>query len=113
MNRVLFLCSRNRLRSPTAEHIFGTRNDMEVASGGLSPDAETPCMPELVEWATIIFVMEKGHKTKLTKKFKRHLKLAKIIFRDIPDDFAFMAPDLVDILQKRVCSYLPQSRSQI
>ena len=106
MRRVLFLCSRNRLRSPTAEQVFGTRDDLEVASAGLSPDAETPCTPELVQWADIIFVMEKSQRTKLATGFRRYLKRAKVVCLDIPDDFEFMAPDLVRLLAERAGRHL-------
>jgi protein-tyrosine-phosphatase len=68
LKRVLFLCSRNKLRSPTAEQIFGGRTDIEVASAGLAADAETPCTGELVDWADIIFVMEKAHRSRLTTR---------------------------------------------
>ncbi len=60
MKRVLFLCSQNKLRSPTAEQVFSGRPDLEVASAGLNADADVPCTAELVEWADIIFVMEKA-----------------------------------------------------
>ena len=39
LRRVLFLCSRNRLRSPTAEQVFGTWPNLEVDSAGLADDA--------------------------------------------------------------------------
>jgi predicted protein tyrosine phosphatase len=62
---VLFLCSRNRLRSPTAEHIFASYPGIEAASAGLNSDADTQTTPELIEWADLIFVMEKVHRTKV------------------------------------------------
>lgn len=107
MRRVLFLCSRNRLRSPTAERVFGARGDLEVASAGLSPDADVPCTPDLVEWAEVIFVMEKRHRAKLAERFRRHLKDKKVICLDIPDDFEFMAPELVRLLEAKVSPHLP------
>ncbi len=106
MRHVLFLCSRNRLRSPTAEQVFSGRLDIEVSSAGLSPDADVPCTPELVEWADIVFVMEKRHRTKLATRFRCHLQGRKVICLDIPDDYAFMAPELVSLLQARVGPHL-------
>jgi len=107
MRRVLFLCSRNRLRSPTAEQVFAGRPDLDVASAGLSPDADVPCTSELVEWADIVFVMEKAHRTKLSTRFQRYLKDKKVVCLDIPDDYAFMAPALVSLLEARVGHHLP------
>ena len=105
MKRVLFVCSQNRLRSPTAEQVFSTWPDLEVDSAGTNHDAENPLTGELVEWAQVIFVMEKTHRNKLSKRFKRHLK-ARVICLDIPDDYAFMDPALVTLLKARVGPYL-------
>lgn len=62
LTNLLFLCSRNRLRSPTAEQVFASRPGVETASAGLASDAEEECSAELVAWADIIFVMEKAHR---------------------------------------------------
>jgi predicted protein tyrosine phosphatase len=106
MKRVLFICSQNRLRSPTAEHVFAQYPGVETASGGLNNDAEVPVTSELVEWADLIFVMEKTHRSKLQKKFKKHLKMARIVCLDIPDDYDFMDLELVRILKARVPRFL-------
>lgn len=106
MKNVLFVCSRNRLRSPTAEQVFSTRHDLEVASAGTNHDADTPLSGELVEWADIIFVMEKVHRVKLQRRFGRQLGKARIVCLDIPDDYEFMDPELVRLLQARLSRYL-------
>ncbi len=108
MKHVLFLCSRNRLRSPTAEQVFSGRSDIDVASAGLDHDAETSCTPELLEWADIVFVMEKNHRTRLSKRFKPYLKNTRVVCLDIPDDYAFMQPELVTLLRDQVGRHLPQ-----
>jgi len=107
MKKVLFVCSQNRLRSPTAEQVFSGRRDIEVDSAGTNNDADTPLTPELVEWADIIFVMEKTHRNKLQQRFRRYLKKARIICLDIPDEFEFMDPTLVRLLETKVSRYLP------
>lgn len=107
MKRVLFLCGRNRLRSPTAERVFSDRPGVEVASAGLNPDADTPCTPELLEWADVVFVMEKAHKAKLSRRFGRHLRSARVVCLDIPDRYGFMDPALVDLLRARAGRHLP------
>ncbi|WP_442582935.1 low molecular weight protein tyrosine phosphatase family protein [Mesorhizobium sp. ASY16-5R] len=106
MRNVLFVCSQNRLRSPTAEQVFSTRRDIKVASAGTNHDADNPLTPELVSWADLIFVMEKAHRAKLQKKFRSSLKGARIICLDIPDNYAFMDPELVRLLETRVTRYL-------
>lgn len=109
MKHFLFVCSQNRLRSPTAEHIFANREGVEVGSAGTNHDAENPLTPELVEWADTIFVMERMHRNKLQKHFRPHLKDKRIVCLDIPDDYAFMDPDLIRLLEARLARYLPVS----
>lgn len=105
MKNVLFVCSQNKLRSPTAEQVFAGRRDFEVDSAGTNHDAENPLTAELVAWADIIFVMEKTHRAKLQKKFRRVLK-ARVVCLDIPDDYAFMDPALITLLEERVPKHL-------
>lgn len=111
MKRFLFVCSRNRLRSPTAEQIFSHREDVEVGSAGTNHDADNPLTSELVRWADVIVVMEKAHRSKVQKRFRRDLNGKRIICLDIPDDYAFMDPDLVRLLQSRMSRYLPARAS--
>ena len=103
---VLFLCSQNRLRSPTAERVFATWPGIETASAGLNHGAENPLTPELLDWADIVFVMERVHRQKLTAKFKPHLHRQRVICLEIPDDYDYMAPALVQLLQARVPRHL-------
>ena len=104
---VLFICSRNRLRSPTAEHVFASWPGIETASAGLSPDADVPVTPELLDWANLIFVVERRHRSKLTTTFGSHLKAQRLVCLDIPDDYEFMDPALVELLKTRVPRHLP------
>ncbi|MDY7539727.1 low molecular weight protein tyrosine phosphatase family protein [Undibacterium sp. RTI2.1] len=104
---VLFICSQNRLRSPTAEQVFANHPGIETSSAGLNHDAENPVTPELVEWADLIFVMEKAHRNKLSAKFKKQLSKAKVICLDIPDDYEFMDPMLIRLLHAKVSRFLP------
>ena len=51
MLRVLFVCSQNKLRSPTAEQVFAGHPGVECTSAGTNNDAENPLTAEFVEWA--------------------------------------------------------------
>ena len=106
VKKVLFVCSQNRLRSPTAEQVFSVRRDLKVASAGTNNDAETPLDDELVEWADIIFVMERAHRDKLIKKFRKSAR-ARVICLNIPDDYEYMEPSLVELLKRKVSPHLP------
>ena len=100
--RVLFVCSRNRRRSPTAERVFGEREDLEVASAGLAPDAEEPVTAETLAWTQLVVVMEKIHRTRLQRRFGPHLRHARVACLDIRDDYDFMDEALVRLLRARV-----------
>jgi predicted protein tyrosine phosphatase len=105
--RVLFVCSQNKLRSPTAEQVFASWPGIEVSSAGLNHDAEETLTPEMVREADLIFVMEKAHRSRLSKRFRADLRRARVVCLDIPDDYAFMDPELVKLLQARVPRHLP------
>src|SRR6266481_9457168 len=99
MRRVLFVCGRNKLRSPTAEQIFSSYPGLEVASAGLNDDSVTPVSAELLEWANVIFVMEKIHRARLSRRYGKHLRKQRIICLDIPDKFEYMDEGLVRLLK--------------
>lgn len=106
MKRALFICTQNRLRSPTAEHVFSTWQDVETDSAGLGNDADVPLSSEQIEWATIICVMEKKHRTLLSTRFKRYLNGKRIICLDIPDDYDYLQPELVTVLESKAGRFL-------
>jgi predicted protein tyrosine phosphatase len=103
---VLFVCSQNKLRSPTAEQVFANWPGIEVSSAGLDDGCGNPVTPEELEWANLVLVMEQAHRNKLSRRFKPHLKNARVIVLGIPDDYDFMDPDLVNILQAKVPPFL-------
>jgi predicted protein tyrosine phosphatase len=98
----------NRLRSPTAEQVFADHPGIECESAGLNNDANNPVTGELIEWAELIFVMEKAHRTKLSKRFCKHLANRRVVCLDIPDDYDFMDPELVARLKRKVTPLLPK-----
>jgi len=106
MKHVLFICSQNKLRSPTAEAVFAETPGIDVDSAGLNNDAIVPLSPEQVEWADLIFVMENTHREKLNRKFKRHLKGQRVIVLGIPDNYRYMDPALMELLKLKVTPFL-------
>jgi predicted protein tyrosine phosphatase len=106
LKKVLFVCGMNRWRSPTAEQVFSEFPEVECASAGLNNGAENPVTPELLEWADLVFVMERTHKTKLSREFKQHLRGARVVCLDIPDKYKFMDPELVKLLNNKVTGFL-------
>ncbi|MEO2267668.1 phosphotyrosine protein phosphatase [Pseudoalteromonas sp. YIC-656] len=111
MTKILFLCSKNKLRSPTAEAIFSGIEGWEVYSAGISNDAEVYVSLEDIEWADYIFVMEKVHKKKLSNKFGAALDQKKVISLGIPDDYEYMEEELISILNAKVPNLVRKNRS--
>jgi predicted protein tyrosine phosphatase len=110
LTQVLFICGKNKWRSPTAENIFADHPGVSCASAGLSHDAEVPLSAELIEWADLIFVMEKAHKAKLSARFKPQLAGKRVVCLGIPDNYQFMQPALVKLLRIKVTPHLPNSK---
>lgn len=90
-----------------SQQVFSCRSDLEVASAGTNRDAENPLTTELVAWADMMFVMEKAHRSKLQRRFRAALSGKRVICLDIPDEYAFMQPELVRLLEARVSRHLP------
>lgn len=103
---LLFVCSENRLRSPTGEAVFSEYEGISAIGCGTNSDAETPVSGDLIEWADIIFTMEKAHRNKVSKKFKHLLKGKKLVCLDIPDNYDCMDPELVRLLEVRVAKHV-------
>ncbi len=112
VRRVLFVCGRARLRSPTAEHVFSGYPDLEVACAGVSADADEPVTAEHLAWADLVVVMERAHRSKIQSRFRAALKDARLVCLDIPDRYGFMDPDLVRLLEARVSPLLARGRPQ-
>jgi len=105
--RVLFVCSQNLLRSPTAEVVFARYEGSETSSAGTAPDAATPVSADLIDWADVIFAMENRHRDKLRERFGKLLRTKRLIVLGIPDDYEYMDSELVEILKRKVSPFLP------
>lgn len=106
--QVLFICEGNLHRSPTAEQLYSTTPGVKVLSAGLSHLAKIQITEELVNWADMIFVMEKRLRSLLRLRFRRLLKGKDLISLDIPDDYQYQQPELIQILIDRLSPYLGQ-----
>jgi predicted protein tyrosine phosphatase len=100
--RVLFVCTANRLRSPTAEKVFADYPGLEVRSAGLDAACPRPLSAELVGWAERVFVMERRHRDTIRRKFRGTLGSRPVIVLGIPDEYEYMQPELVALLKERV-----------
>lgn len=103
--KILFLCSQNKLRSPTAEAIFADHQRIEVDSAGLNNDAVVPLSDEQIWWADLILVMESSHRERLNRKFGSALAGKRVAVLEIPDIYNFMDEELVQILKQKCAPY--------
>ena len=106
MKNLLFICSRNQWRSPTAETIWRKHPDFNVKSAGTSPRAKKTDSSAEIRWADMIFVMEQKHKNRLKAEFTRMLDHKPVHVLDIPDEYQYMEPELIQELEGSVGSCL-------
>lgn len=102
MQRLLFVCSRNHWRSPTAEAAYQNDPRVEVASAGVSPNARRRVSEKLLRWADLVLVMETAHKRRLHEQFPDLAHDLRIEVLDIPDDYEFMDPELIELIRAGV-----------
>ncbi len=108
--RVVFVCTQNKLRSPTAEAVFRNVPEWQVASAGTDKRAETPLTRDLLEWADVAVCMQKQHRDWIRSNLKGALPDDRILILGIPDEYEFMDADLILLLQKLVPSRLDRVR---
>lgn len=106
VRHVLFVCSRNQWRSPTAEALWRRHPGLAVRSAGTSPKARRTISAADVSWAEVILVMESKHKSRLVADYSQLLQGRTIHVLDIPDDYGFMDPELVEMLEVSVAACL-------
>ena len=103
VKRVLFVCSGNFHRSPTAVKMFRNREGFEVKSAATSFAMPNPINAELIRWADKIFVMEEEHKEFIVQ---RHPEAnSKIAVLGIEDNYGRDDPQLKAILKEKLESY--------
>jgi len=103
---ILFVCSRNKWRSATAETIYKNHPEHQVRSAGTEPSARIKLNANHVIWADLIFVMEKKHKQRIEEKFSEEIVDKKIVIMDIPDEYQYMDKELIEELNLKTHDYL-------
>src|SRR3989442_94695 len=109
--RALFVCHYNRKRSATAERVFGKDPALEVLSAGTSEEAMVQVNQRMLEWADIVFVMDAEQVEALGKMFPGDPVLSKVVCLNIADDYHFLDPELVSILQQRTQPHFDKLRT--
>ncbi|MEN5233268.1 protein tyrosine phosphatase [Sphingobacterium faecium] len=108
MQNILFICSRNRWRSLTAETIYKKHKTIRAKSAGTESNARIRVNGKQLSWADLVFVMEKHHKEKIIQHFPNETQSLEIIILDIPDEYKYMDPDLIEEIQNSVSYYISE-----
>ncbi len=103
---ILFVCSRNKWRSPTAEAIYKDYTNLNVKSAGTEPSARIKLNAKNILWADLIFVIEKKHKQRMFENFPIEISEKQIIVLDIPDNYKFMDSELIEEIESKVNQYI-------
>lgn len=96
--KVLFICNQNENRSKTAEELFKTR--FKTKSAGLFNNH--PVTSKELDWADVIVVMEDFQRSEIAKRFPRDYMKKRILSLDIPDNYYYKQPELVNVLKSRM-----------
>ncbi len=104
---ILFICSRNQWRSPTGEAIYKNRQGIQARSAGTEPSARNKVSAATIQWADIVFVMEKKHRQRIQEKYPDACATKQIVVLDIPDEYQYMDEELVEMIRTSVEPYLP------
>ena len=103
--RLLFVCSANRLRSPTAEMV-ARRHGLVADSVGTMQDLAIVALREdHLRWATHVICMESEH-AEIVREFQARIGLPAdnpgLSVWHIPDDFDFMDERLQRMIENRL-----------
>ena len=96
--KLLFVCSRNRRRSLTAEKLFEGFPVYQVRSAGTQAEERIVVTEGHLRWADMIFCMEKSHVNLLRRKFPEAMMERDVVCLNIPDEYELMDPGLIDEL---------------
>ena len=106
---ILFVCTANKLRSPTAEDVFRGWPGVDTISAGTDSSAPRPLTKVLVASADMIFAMETHHRERIRKKYKQRPPDNRIITLHIPDEYERGDPELVALLKEKIIPRLPSN----
>ncbi|MFC5051383.1 protein tyrosine phosphatase [Rubritalea spongiae] len=95
---ILFVCGKNQWRSPTGEAIYKNDQRFRVRSAGLSKVAKRRLSLSDLEWADLVFVMEREQKRRIIQGYSGK-ELPEIVSLDIPDRYPYMDEELIELLR--------------
>jgi predicted protein tyrosine phosphatase len=104
VSNLLFICSKNQWRSPTAELLFKNHQIHQPRSAGTSDKARIRVSQKLIDWADVIFVMERKHLDIIKQRFSFTDQTIELLY--VPDEYRFGDAELIEILRSGLADYL-------
>ena len=89
--------------------MFSKRVDLEVRSAGTASDALARVNTQMLDWADLIFIMDEQQRRSLRRRFAGHPALERLVCLEIPDEYTFLQPELISLLESRTRAHLPPS----
>jgi predicted protein tyrosine phosphatase len=102
MNRILFICAQNRVRSLTAERLFQGRNGCQTASAGISAAARVVLTDDLIRWADIVAFMEQNHQDYVAQAYPEALLGKKLVCLDVRNLYYYGEQELKAVLENKM-----------
>ena len=104
MPNLLFICSKNQWRSPTAELLFKDHNNHQARSAGTSDKARIRVSQKMIDWADVIFFMERKHLNIIRTRYQITNQVLEVL--DIEDNYQYGDEELIGILTVGLAEYL-------
>ena len=104
--KLLFICSQNKIRSLTAEHMLEGVPGFAVKSAGTEPRSRIRINEGHIGWADLIFVMEKRHRRILEENVPEALVGKRVICLNIPDEYRYMELALMNELKDGLSQHI-------
>lgn len=107
--KILFVCSMNQWRSPTAEKIYSNKPLVLARSCGTNRKARKKVNSAELKWADLVLMMEQKHKQRLVAEYPDEMRFKKWYVLDIPDIYKFMDTELIDEITASVDPILDEN----
>ncbi|QXD23481.1 protein tyrosine phosphatase [Opitutia bacterium ISCC 51] len=104
--KLLFICSRNKSRSYTAEKLYEKLDQYQVRSRGTENGSRIKVTEGDIGWADIIFTMETRHSHRLKKKFPDKIVGKRPVTLFIKDIYDPLDPKLIEELKQKLSPHI-------
>lgn len=103
-HKALFVCSAGVLRSPTAAHWAAEHKGWNTRSCGIYQQSVPQISQVLIDWADRIYCMQDRHRDHIERIYGDE-PCDKTVVLDIPDNFSYRQPELVELVSIRLEPY--------